>query len=77
MGPWYDTATNDAFGRSPAEVRFLEGRHLDLDEPPSGDARIMIIVVMFVLAVFGYSVDLAARDDGVEQDVKIAHSSLP
>lgn len=78
MGPYYDTARTDVFSRTPDEVRFLEGRHLDLDEPPSGNARVIIVLVMFVLAVFAYSIDLAGRDDGVEQDVKVAvHSSRP
>lgn len=78
MGPYYDTGNIHKFARTPAEVRFLEGRHLDLDEPPSGNARVMFTVVMFVLAVFAYSVDLVGRDDGETDDVQVAvHSSRP
>jgi len=57
MGPYYDTANIHEFARTPDDVRLLEGRHLDMDEPSGGSSSLIFGAVMMVLAILAYSID--------------------
>lgn len=73
MGPYYDTANIHAFTRTPDDVRLLEGRHLDMDEPVGDNASMIFGAVMMVLAIAAYSIDSSETGPEETPTIELAH----
>ena len=75
MGPYYDTAIVDRFNRTPEQIRLMERRFDGLDEPPSGNARMLFGAVMMVLAIVAYSIDIVGQQASHHEVIEMAHHS--